>query len=52
MDEINSTNKQDYEELEKEIGIDKIQKKENGFNELKSSANIPNATNVRKREFK
>jgi len=52
MDEINSTNKQDFGELEKEIGIDKIQKKENGFNELKSSANIPKATNVRKREFK
>lgn len=52
MDEINSTNKQDFGELEKEIGIDKIQKKENGFNELKSSANIPKASNVRKREFK
>lgn len=52
MDEINSANKQDFGELEKEIGIDKIQKKENGFNELKSSANIPKASNVRKREFK
>ena len=52
MDEINSTNKQDFGELEKEIGIDKIQKKENGFNELKSSANVPKSSNVRKREFK
>lgn len=52
MDEINSTNKQDFGELEKEIGIDKIVKKQDEYTELKSSANIPKATNVRKREFK
>lgn len=51
MDDINSTNKQDFGELEKEIGIDKINKKPDEFNELKSSANIPKANNVRKREF-
>lgn len=52
MDEINSTNKQDFGELEKEIGIDKIVKKQDEYTELKSSANISKATNVRKREFK
>jgi curved DNA-binding protein CbpA len=53
MDEINSTNKQDFGELEKEIGIDKIKKKdETSFEELKSGINPPKANNVRKREFK
>lgn len=52
MDEINCTNKQDFGELEKEIGIDKIVKKQDEFSELKSGANIIKATNVRKREFK
>lgn len=51
MDDINSTNKQDFGELEKEIGIDKITKKPDEFNELKSSVNIPKVNNVRKREF-
>jgi len=52
MDEINSTNKQDFGELEKEIGIDKIAKKQDEYTELKSNANIPKTSNVRKREFK
>ena len=52
MDEINSINKQDFGELEKEIGIDKIVKKQDEYTELKSSANIQKAQNVRKREFK
>ena len=52
MDEINSTNKQDFGELEKEIGIDKIQKKQDGFNELKSGAKNSKVSNVRKREFR
>lgn len=53
MDEINSTNKQDFEELEKEIGIDKIKKKdESSFEELKSGVNVSKANNVRKREYK
>jgi curved DNA-binding protein CbpA len=52
MDEINSTNKQDLGELEKEIGIDKIVKKQDEYTELKASANITKANNVRKREYK
>lgn len=52
MDEINSTNKQDFGELEKEIGIGDTIKKQDEFTELKSSANITKALNVRKREFK
>lgn len=52
MDEINSTNKQDFGELEKEIGVDKIVKKQDEYMELKSSANIPKVNNIRKREFK
>lgn len=51
MDEINSTNKQDFGELEKEIGLDKIEKKKDEFTELKSGINPPKANNVRKREF-
>jgi curved DNA-binding protein CbpA len=52
MDEINSTNKQDLGELEKEIGIDKIVKKQDEYTELKATANITKANNVRKREYK
>lgn len=52
MDEINSVNKQDFTKLENELGVDKNVKKPDGFNELKSSANITKANNVRKREYK
>lgn len=52
MDEINSTNKQDFGELEKEIGMDKIIGKSNEYAELKTNANLPKVSNVRKREFK
>lgn len=52
MDEINSTTKQDFMELEKEIGIDKIEKKQDIYTELKSDSNLPKTNNIRKREFK
>ena len=53
MDEINSTNTQDFIELEKEIGIEKLEKKENNDNfiELKSGIIPPKANNVRKRDI-
>lgn len=53
MDEVNSTNKQDFGELEKEIGIDKIKKKSDGLTEIKSIIDYQKSNNVRKkREFK
>lgn len=52
MENVSSSNKQDFEELEKEIGIDKLLKKSDGFTELKSGIDKPKANNVRKREFK
>jgi curved DNA-binding protein CbpA len=52
MDEINHTNKQDFEELEKEISLDKLEKKPDEFIELKSGVEVPKTNNVRKREFK
>ena len=52
MDDISLTNKQDFCELEKEIGIDKIEKKSDIFTELKSNIDKPKINNIRKREFK
>ena len=52
MDEINSSNKLDFEELEKEIGLEKINIKEkDNFFELKSGINPPKANNVRRRDI-
>jgi curved DNA-binding protein CbpA len=53
MDEINLTNTQDFVELEKEIGIEKLEKKEkkDNFIELKSGIIPPKANNVRKRDI-
>ena len=52
MEEINSTNTHDFGELEKEIGIDKLEKKEkDNFIELKSNANLTKANNVRRRDI-
>lgn len=52
MDEINNSKKQDFELLEKEISIDKYEKKQDDLMELKSSIEVPKSSNVRKREFK
>jgi curved DNA-binding protein CbpA len=49
MDDINSTNTQDFVELEKEIGSDKLEKKDN-YIELKEGG-LPKANNVRRRDI-
>jgi curved DNA-binding protein CbpA len=52
MDEINSANTLDFGELEKEIGVDKLEKKDKeNFFELKSGMNQPKASNVRRRDI-
>lgn len=52
MDEINSTNIQDFGELEKEIGVEVLEKKDkDGFTELKSGINPPKSNNVRRRDL-
>ncbi len=52
MDEINSANTQDFGELEKEIGSDKLEKKDkDNFIELKAGVVPPKANNVRRRDI-
>jgi curved DNA-binding protein CbpA len=52
MDEINSTNTQDFGELEKEIGVGVLEKKDkDGFTELKSGINPPKSNNIRRRDL-
>lgn len=52
MDEINSANIQDFGELEKEIGVSVLEKKDkDGFTELKSGINPPKSNNVRRRDL-
>lgn len=52
MDEINSANTQDFGELEKEIGVNVLEKKDkDGFMELKSGINPPKSNNVRRRDL-
>jgi len=52
MDEINSTNTQDFCELEKEIGECILEKKDkDGFTELKSGINPSKSNNVRRRDL-
>lgn len=52
MDEINSENIQDFEELEKEIGVNVLEKKDkDSFTELKSGVIPPKTNNVRRRDL-
>ena len=52
MDEVSSTNTHDFGELEKEIGFDKLEKKDkDNFIELKSGVVPPKANNVRRRDI-
>jgi len=52
MDDINSINNQDFGELEKEIGVDIIGKKDkDSFIELKSGIIPPKSNNVRRRDL-
>lgn len=52
MDEINSTNTQDFVELEKEIGVEVLEKKDkDSFIELKSGVNLAKSKNVRRRDL-
>lgn len=52
MDEINSTNTQDFVELEKEIGVEVLEKKDkDSFIELKSGVNPTKSKNVRRRDL-